>query len=392
MTTLLVSLFVKDKDNVENSKVREQYGVLTSVVGIFCNFILFLTKFTIGMMINSISVMADAFNNLSDAASSIISFIGVKLSSRPADKEHPFGHGRSEYLSALIVAFLVIQVGFSCFKSSFDKILHPESVQFNIILLVILCLSVTVKVWLGLFNRKLGNRINSSVMKATSADAFGDVIITSATILSVIIGKLSGLKIDGYMGFIVSILVIYAGFNIAKETIEPLIGEAVSPELYRKITNIVESYDGIVGSHDLIVHNYGPTNSMATIHAEVPNTVDIEDAHETIDRIEREILREHNIFLVIHMDPIEVKDENVLKYKEMTKEIINKYDEEASLHDFRVVRGDKRINLIFDLVVPFSYKEEDNENIIEYVTNGVTQIDDRLKLVITVEKSFIAKA
>jgi cation diffusion facilitator family transporter len=391
MTNLLVKLFIKNEDKTEDSKVREQYGILASLVGIVCNIILFLVKISIGILINSISVMADAFNNLSDAASSIISFVGVKLSNRPADKEHPFGHGRFEYLAALVVAFLVIEVGITCFKSSFNKILHPESINFNLILLLILCISVSIKIWLGFFNRKLGKRINSSVMKATATDAFGDVIITSATILSIVIGKLTGLMIDGYMGFLVSIFVIIAGINIARETFEPLIGEAVSPEMYRKITKIVESYDGIIGSHDLIVHNYGPTSFMATIHAEVPNTIDIEVAHETIDQIEREILREHNIFLVIHMDPVEVKDESVLKYKDKILEIIMNYEKEASIHDFRVVRGDKQINLIFDLVVPYSYSEEEKNKLIEYLNIESHKVDERFKLIVTAENSFIAK-
>lgn len=390
MTELLVKLLIKDKNNIEDNRVREQYGVLASIVGIICNFILFLIKLTIGLIINSISVMADAFNNLSDAASSIISFVGVKISNRPADKEHPFGHGRFEYLAAIVVAFLVIEVGISCFKSSFQKILHPEAINFNLILLLILCISVTIKIWLGLFNRKLGNRINSTVMKATSTDAFGDVFITSATILSIVIGKVTGLKIDGYMGFVVSVFVIIAGINIARETFEPLIGEAVSPEMYRKITQLVESYDGIIGSHDLIVHNYGPTNIMATIHAEVPNTIDIEVAHETIDQIEREILKEYNIFLVIHMDPVEVRDELVLKYKNTIQNIIYQFEKEASIHDFRMVRGDKQINMIFDLVVPYSYSEEDKKKIIDEITEESLKVDERLKLIITAENSYVA--
>lgn len=391
MTELLVRMFIKDSSQIENKKVREQYGILGSVVGIICNLILFGIKLTIGLLIQSISVMADAFNNLSDAASAIISFIGVKLSSRPADKEHPFGHGRFEYLSALIIAFLIIEVGFSCFKSSFQKITHPEKIYFNLTALLILCISVTLKLWLGAFNRKLGKRINSTVMKATAADSFGDVIITSVTILSIVISRVIGINMDGYMGIVVSIFVMIAGINIARETFEPLLGEAVSPEMYQKITKLVEGYQGIVGSHDLIVHNYGPSSIMATIHAEVPNTVDIEEAHETIDKIEREILREHNIFLVIHMDPVEIKDETVLKYKNMISEIVNQYEREASIHDFRVVNGNKQINLIFDLVVPFSYQKADSDKMLTKISEEVRKIDNRLNLMITIENSFIAR-
>ena len=266
---LLVRLFIKDSDNVENPNVRTAYGILASIVGIICNVFLFIIKLLIGMMIQSISVMADAFNNLSDAASSIISFIGVKLANRPADKEHPFGHGRYEYIASFVVSFLILQVGFTCFKSSITKIMNPQSITFKPVLILILCLSVGVKIWLALFNRKLGKRINSNVMKATAADSIGDVLITSATILSIIIAGITGLKIDGYMGIAVSIFVFISGINIARETLEPLLGEAIDPKLYQKITKKVCSYKYIIGSHDLVVHNYGPSHTMATIHCEV---------------------------------------------------------------------------------------------------------------------------
>ncbi|HWT26999.1 MAG TPA: cation diffusion facilitator family transporter, partial [Mobilitalea sp.] len=317
MTDLLVKLFVKNNDRVENQAVRTSYGILSSIVGMVCNIILFSTKLTVGLLINSISVMADAFNNLSDAASSVISFIGVKLAQRPADKEHPFGHGRFEYIAALAVAFLVLQVGFSLFQSSLSKVIHPEMVVFNPILVGILCLSVLMKVWMALFNRKLGNRINSTVMKATSADSLGDVLVTSATIISSIIAGVAGIQIDGYMGIIVSLVVMLAGFRIAKDTLEPLLGQAVDREMYQRITNLVESYEGIVGSHDLILHSYGPTHRMATIHAEVPSDINFEKAHETIDRIERDVLEKLDIFLVIHMDPIEVNNTMVHEKKMM---------------------------------------------------------------------------
>lgn len=389
MTEFLVKLFVKDREKIEQSKVRTSYGILSSVVGVVCNIILFAVKISIGLAIHSISVMADAFNNLSDASSGIISFIGVKLANRPADKEHPFGHGRFEYLSAFVVAFLVLQVGFTCFKNAISKIIHPESMEFNIILVGILCISVLLKLWLGLFNRKLGNRINSSVMKATSADAFGDVLITVVTIVAIVVEKLTGFKVDGYMGLVVSLFVLYAGYNIAKETIEPLIGEAVNPELYEKITTMVENYDGIVGSHDLIVHNYGPTHTMASIHAEVPNDIDFEVAHETIDKIERDAQKELGIFLVIHMDPIEVNDTKVLSIKNMVIDTVKEYDEGATIHDFRMVNGEEQINLIFDLVVAHSYSEDKEYKLIQDVMEAVAEKDKRYQCIITLEHSFI---
>ena len=391
MTDLLVKWFVKDSDLWENPGVRTRYGILASIVGIICNVILFSVKLAIGLVIHSISVMADAFNNLSDAASGVISFAGVKMANRPADKEHPFGHGRYEYIAALIVSFLVLQVGFSCFKSSFEKIIHPEAVQFNSVLAGILGISILVKVWLGLFNRKLGKRIRSSVMRATAADAFGDVLITSATVISVLVGAATGWKIDGYVGLVVSIFVLLSGFNIAKDTLKPLIGEAVTKEEHERIARFVEDFDGIVGTHDLIVHKYGPSYTMATIHAEVPKDADIENAHETIDRIEREAKKQLDILLVIHMDPIEVNDEKILALKALTAGIAGEYEPEASIHDFRMVNGENQINLIFDLVVPYTYKTEQEQELMFRIMDRLSEEDERYQCVITVEHSFVAR-
>lgn len=391
MTEFLVKRFIKDYKNVENRKVRTRYGVLSSIVGVFCNVVLFAVKMAIGMVINSISVMADAFNNLSDAASSIISFIGVKLAERPADKEHPFGHGRFEYISALAVAFLILQVGFTLFKSAIDKVLHPEKIEFNLILIIFLCVSVLIKIWLMLFNRKLGKRINSTVMIATSADSRNDVIVTSATIISAIISGATGWNIDGYIGLLVSVFVMLAGFNIAKDTLEPLLGEAVDRDLYEKVTKMVQSYDGIVGTHDLIIHNYGPTHRMATIHAEVPNNINFETAHETIDQIERDVLNQADIFLVIHMDPIEVNNEMVDHKKNMVLEIIKTLEPKATIHDFRLVNGEHQINLIFDLVVPYSYTKDMKQKLLSSIVEELRKEDSRHQCIITMENSFIAE-
>lgn len=389
MTDLLVKIFIKNREDIQNPKVRTAYGILSSIVGICCNVLLFGVKLAAGLLMNSISVMADAFNNLSDAASSIISFIGVKLAGRPADQEHPFGHGRYEYISALIVAFLVLQVGFSCFKSSFEKILHPEAVSFQPVMVAVLCISILLKLWMAFFNKKLGKRINSKVMQATAADSTGDVLITGATILSLIIGKITNLAVDGYMGVIVSVVVLIAGFNIAKDTLEPLLGEAVDREVYDKITSKVESYEGIVGSHDLIVHNYGPTHSMATIHAEVPNDADIEAAHELIDRIEREVLRDLDIFLVIHMDPVEVKDQNVVDKKLFVAELVKELEPRASIHDFRMVNGENQINLIFDLVIPYSYQKEEEMRLVHELMQRMKEVDSRYECVMNIENSYV---
>jgi cation diffusion facilitator family transporter len=376
---------------VEDQQVRTAYGILSSVVGMICNIFLFGVKLTVGMVINSISVMADAFNNLSDAASSIISFIGVKLAGRPADKEHPFGHGRFEYLAALAVAFLVLQVGFSLFKTSFQKVIHPEALTFNPVLISILCLSVLVKVWMMLFNRKLGKRINSTVMLATSADSMGDVFVTTATIISTVIAGLTGWKIDGYMGVVVSVFVMFAGFRIAKDTLEPLLGQAIERDVYEKITKMVESYDGIIGTHDLIIHNYGPTHRMATIHAEVPNNINLDEAHETIDRVERDVIEKLDIFLVIHMDPIEVNNSMVNEKKKMVIDIITNLESKATIHDFRMVNGEHQINLIFDLVLPFSYTKDAEQKLLTKIVEKVRNQDARYQCIITMENSFIAE-
>jgi cation diffusion facilitator family transporter len=391
VTQFLVKLFIKNYENTENIKVRTAYGVMASIVGIICNVILFLIKISIGIMINSISVMADAFNNLSDAGSSIISFIGVKLAEKPADKEHPFGHGRFEYISALVVAFLIVQVGFTLFQNSFDKVLHPEEVGFNWILVLILSISVLIKLWLSVFNRYLGNRINSNVMKATSADSLSDVLVTFATIFSIVFANLTGLTIDGWVGLVVSIFVLLAGFNIAKDTLMPLLGEAVDREVYINITRKVESYEGIIGTHDLIAHNYGPSHIMATIHAEVPNDSNMEEIHETIDMIERDVLRELGIFLVIHMDPVEINNKIVQEKKNLVVKVVSTLEPKATIHDFRVVNGENLTNLIFDLVVPHSYGEKEEQELLIKVTELLRTIDDRYQCVITIENSYIAE-
>ena len=391
MIQFLVRRFVKNHEDTENPDVRTAYGILSSVVGIFCNVLLFGVKMTIGTLMGSMAVMADAFNNLSDAASSVIGFVGVKMANKPADKDHPFGHGRMEYIAALIVSFLVIEVGITFFKSSIEKIRNPEELAFSWISFIILALSVGVKLWLSVFNRSLGRRIDSKVMLATAADSMGDVITTTATLVSIIVCRFSGLNIDGVVGLIVSIVVILSGISIARDTLEPLIGEGTDPKLCAEIRELVESYEGIVGSHDLIVHNYGPGRSMASIHAEVPRDVDIETSHEIIDKAEREVSKKLGIFLVIHMDPVEVHDARVLAIKEKLGRVLHALDDQLTFHDFRVVFGKQQINLIFDLVVPFTYKEEDEVKLSQQVMALMQEVDARYQCVIAMDRSFVAE-
>lgn len=392
MTEFLVKCFVKDYEDVDKVSVRTAYGVLSSVTGIFCNVILFVAKWMVGFWLHSISVMADAFNNLSDAGSSVIGLVGVKMAGKPADRDHPFGHGRIEYIAALIVSFLVIEVGFTFFKDAVGKIMEPEELKFRAVSVVILLLSVGVKLWMGIFNRRLGQRVNSSVMLATAADAMGDVVTTSATILSLVVFRVTGLNIDGIVGLGVSLVVMWAGIGIARDTLEPLIGKPVDPEEYEKITEFVEAYDGIVGSHDLIVHNYGPGRSMASIHAEVPNDVGIEVSHEIIDRIERDAVKNLGLFLVIHMDPVEMKDEHVLAVKRQVLKILDALDPAVSIHDFRMVDGTDQINLIFDMVLPYEYDHKRQDELRVSLMKLLKIADERYECVITVERSYVGNA
>lgn len=391
MVNLLVRKFVKNYQDTEDAKVRTDYGILSSIVGIICNVLLFAGKLAVGAAVRSVAVMADAFNNLSDAASSVIGFVGVKMAGKPADSEHPFGHGRIEYIAALAVSFLVLQVGFTFFKNSIEKIRHPEDLSFDLIPVLILLASVCVKLWLGYFNKVLGKRINSSVMQATATDALGDVITTLATVASILFFHFTGINIDGFVGLLVSLVVMWAGIGIARDTLEPLIGQPVDRELYKKITDFVESYDGILGSHDLIVHNYGPTRSLASVHAEVPNDVDVETSHEIIDRIERDAVKKLGLFLVIHMDPVEVRNERVAELKEQVESAVKEIDERLSIHDFRLVAGEQQINLIFDVVVPYSYNEKEKNQLCMDIKERISRMDPHYQCVITLENGYVAE-
>ncbi len=392
MTEFLVRHFVKEYTEIEKVSVRTAYGVLASVVGIFCNVLLFAVKWTIGYLLHSISVMADAFNNLSDAGSSVIGLVGVKMASKPADQDHPFGHGRIEYIAALIVAFLVMEVGFTFLKDAVGKIRNPEELRFQAVSVVILILSVGVKLWMCFFNRKLGRRIDSKVMLATSADALGDVVTTTATIASVLFFRITGVNIDGIVGLGVSLVVMWAGIGIAKDTLEPLIGEAVEPEEYARIKEFVEGYEGVLGSHDLIVHNYGPGRNMASIHAEVPNDVEIETSHEIIDRIERDAFRMLGVFLVIHMDPVETKDVHVMQVHSQVEQIVKALDPAVSIHDFRMINGEEQVNLIFDMEIPYEYDAKRQDELKTTLIKLLQITDPRYECVITAERSYVASA
>ena len=388
MTDFLVKKFVSDSENVQSAKVRTAYGVLSSIVGIVCNVLLFVVKLSVGIVLNSISVMADAFNNLSDAASSVISFIGVRIAAKPSDKDHPFGHGRAEYIAALLVAFVILEVGFSCIKGAAEKIFSPEVINFSYVSIAVLLLSMAVKLWLSFFNRKLAKKTNSSVIKATATDSLNDVMVTGATVVSIIVFEFLNVNLDGYIGAIVAILVLVSGINIIKDTVKPLLGEAPDPEVCEALVQKVLSYEGIVGTHDLVIHSYGPSRSMASIHAEVPSDIDILFAHETIDRIERDVQNEMGIFLVIHMDPIEVDNAVVDSSREVVIDVIAALDLGVTMHDFRMVSGEGQTNLIFDIVVPHSFSDSEADGIAEKIKTAVSEKNSTYQCVITVDRSY----
>ena len=387
---LLINKFIKDKNNIKNDKVRNSYGLLGGIVGILVNVLLFIIKLSVGVIVSSIAITADAFNNLSDAASSLITILGFKLSSMPADKEHPFGHGRLEYLSALIVAFMVMLVGLQFIKTSFNKIVNPEPVIFDFIPFILLFVSIFLKLWLSKFNKYVGDKINSSALNAASVDALGDVFTTSCVVLSFLASKFTALPIDGYVGLAVAIFIVYSGFNLVKDTINPLLGEAPDPELVKSIEEKVLSYENILGTHDLIVHNYGPGKCMASIHAEIPSDISVVAIHEIIDKAEREISAELEIYLVIHIDPVcNIEGEVKEAYDEIQK-VIDEYDFIESIHDFRVVGEGKIKNLIFDVVLDVTKDSHlSNEALIDLISERVKKIHPCYNCVITIDKHYV---
>ena len=311
ISDLLSKKFIKNHEDITNENTRNSYVYMASIVGILSNLILSIIKITVGFISGSVSISADGFNNLSDMTSSLITMIGMKMANRPADKEHPFGHGRIEYLSALLVAFMVMFVGGQFIKTSIERIMNPVPITFELIPFILLLFSLIVKVWLSRFNKQVGDKINSSALKAASVDALGDVFTSSCVIISFLASKFTTLPIDGYVGLLVSAAILYAGYSLVKDTISPLLGEAPDDELVKAIKQGVLSYDNILGVHDLIIHNYGVGRCMASIHAEIPSNIDLVTIHEIIDTAEREISKKLNIYLVIHMDPMCIHDKEV---------------------------------------------------------------------------------
>lgn len=389
MTEFLVRHFIKNPKAIQDQKIRTAYGSLSGNVGICVNVLLFLAKFIVGTISGAVSVTADAFNNLSDAVTSVMSLIGVKMAEKPADEEHPFGHGRIEYISGFIVAFLVLQVGFSLLKSSIGKILHPEDLTVSYVSLFVLCLTVLMKFWLSAFNEKLGKRIRSTVMLATAADARSDMLATSATIFSLFMFRFTGLNIDGACGLIVSVFVLKAGIDIAKDTLEPIIGQRMDPELSEKIMSFVKAYQGVLGVHDLIINNYGPSSCIASIHVELDSSMSLDEAHVLLDRIEVDAKHRLGLLLVTHADPIDTQDPETQRMRSLVQKIVSEEAEQSvSCHDVRLVRGSHGINAVFDLVVPWNYDEDVIRQLVGHIKGRIEKLDSRLRCIITVEHSY----
>ncbi len=353
MTKLLPRLFVRNYQEVGDPSVRSAYGKMAGMVGIVCNLALFAAKLTIGAISGSVSITADAVNNLSDASASIVTLVGFKLAEKPADAGHPYGHARFEYLSGLAVAVLIIVIGVELARGSIGKILHPAPVAFSAALVVVLVLSVLVKLWMAHFNKTIGRRIDSDTLAATAADSRNDVLTTSAVLLACVIGKVTDLMIDGYAGLLVALFILWSGAGLVRDTIDPLLGEAPNDELVKMVGREIMSYDKVLGLHDLMVHDYGPGRRFASVHVEMDSREDALACHEIIDNIERDFLERHNLHMVVHYDPIVTDDEELNHMRAFVEDVVRELDPRYSLHDFRMVRGPGHTNLIFDLAIPF---------------------------------------
>ena len=401
MTDLLIKLALRNgKDSIgvivdpKDPSCRARFGVLSSVVGVVCNIILFIAKLIIGTISGSIAITADAFNNLSDMGSCFISLFGMKLAARPADKDHPFGHGRYEYLTTMAVAVVILMVAFELGKSSVEKIINPEAVSFSWALVIVLVISILVKFWMSLFNRKLGKTIDSGVLKATASDSINDCISTGVVLITTVVVYLLKLpveiggRIDGVMGLLVALFILWSGIGVIKENLGYILGEAPNEELVKNLIEKVTAYDGILGTHDLIVHNYGPTMYIATLHAEVSSAVDVMETHDLIDRVEKEVGNELGIMLTIHMDPIVTDCEKTSEMKRMIKQLVSAIEEGVTIHDFRMVEGPTHTNLIFDAVLPYS-SNLSAEQLKAKIAQAVTAVNETWFTVVTVDREFV---
>lgn len=357
MTELLLHLFVKDHRNIKAPSVRSAIGKLAGAVGIFCNLLLCLGKLLVGIVSGSVSIVADGLNNLSDASSSVVTLLGFRMAQKPADKEHPYGHARYEYLSGLVVAALILVIGFELVKTSLGKIWHPTSVEFTLVTFCVLAASIVVKAWMAVFNGSLGRRIESTTLKATAADSRNDVITSSAVLLGCIVEYFTGFRVDGWLGLLVALFILWSGVSIAGETISPLLGKEADPELVRRLRELVNEHWLILGSHDLLVHDYGPGQCFATVHVEMDADEDPLMCHDVIDAIEGEALEKLNVHLVIHYDPVVTNDAEWNEMRHMVETIVEEIDPALSIHDFRIVRTASLPKLVFDVAAPYAMRD-----------------------------------
>lgn len=389
MISLLAKLLIKDYKNTSDAKVRQAYGMLCGAMGIVLNILLFFGKALAGLISGSIAITADAFNNLSDAGSSIITLAGFKMAGQKPDSDHPFGHGRIEYISGFLVSIIILIMAFELLKSSVEKIFHPEAVEASPLIIAILVISILVKIYMFLYNKAVSKKIDSAAMDATAKDSLSDTAATFVVLGSTLFVQLTGLQIDGFCGVVVALFVFWAGYGAAKETISPLLGQPPEPSFVQKTESIIMEYktQGVLGIHDLVVHNYGPGRVMLSVHVEVPATGNILELHDMIDTIEHRLAGELNCSAVIHMDPICVDDEMTNSIRNKVASIIEDMEGDIHFHDFRIVHGPTHTNLIFDVVVPFDYTMSD-EQVVAYIRQKITEIDESYFAVIEVDKAY----
>ena len=388
MISILAKRFIKDYENMKSPHVRHSYGMLCGIVGIMLNILLFIGKFLAGTLSHSIAITADAINNLSDAGSSFITLAGFKLASQKPDPDHPYGHGRIEYLSGLFVSLLIILMAVELLKTSFNKIVHPTETAISPLVMIILAASILVKLYMSFYNSKIGNKIDSAALLATAADSRGDMISTLLVLVSSAISYFSGIQIDGYCGLLVGLFILYSGFNAAKDTIDPLLGKAPDKEYVAKIEEIVTSHDLILGIHDMMIHDYGPGRVVVSLHAEVPSDGDILEMHDLIDHIEHDLSEMCECEAVIHMDPISVNDPETAELKEQIHTIITGIDKTLQFHDFRIVKGPTHTNLLFDVLVPYKFPIKDSELIVQ-IDHKVKELNPSYFIVVKVDHTYI---
>lgn len=388
MPDSIIKFFIKDADNTSSNVVRKRYGNFSSAVGIFCNLMLFILKMLIGLISGSIAITADAFNNLSDVGSNAVTFFGFKLAAQPPDDDHPFGHGRFEYLAGLLIAIFVVLVGIEVIKTSISKIISPEPITFSWFIVIALVLSMGVKFWMSAFYLKLGNKIDSTALFAASADSKSDCISTAATTFGIVISYLFSWNIDGYLGILAGLFILYSGYKITMDTISPLLGNVPDGQLVLRIRSILMSCPVAQGVHDLIIHDYGPGRMMGSVHMEVPADSDILVAHDAIDNIEREVLEQTGVAFVVHMDPIALDCEKTERYKSIVADVLLAINSDLTFHDFRMVDGDTHINLIFDVVLPHGFNMSGAE-VKKIIDSALRATGETLFSVITFDHNYI---